>query len=257
MLTDKIHYAGGGLFSSEGIWIHPTRQIDTTEIIIMKKGCAAIREEEAFFEPGAGSCLRLEPRRLHGGFRKSADPVSFYWFHFTGELPTDFFSKEFQLPEPYAVDVLCRQLLHYANTPDYPPEAADCMIRLLLLELRAQSRTPPEGNRLLGEVCAWIRAHNDRALTSAETAARFGYNEDYLSRLFRARYGCGLKQYLVRARMQRIKTLLLSPDYTLQQIAEMTGFADYKYFLKFFTYHEGATPTAYRSLYFNTKTNVR
>ena len=65
----------------------------------------------------------------------------------------------------------------------------------------------------------------------------------------------GLKQYISETKLCRIKTLLLSPDYSLQEIASMTGFSEYKYFLKFFRYHEGSTPTEFRSLYFNTHMN--
>ena len=130
-------------------------------------------------------------------------------------------------------------------------------MRLLVLELAAQSNHPSDGSARINEICEWIRVHSDRALRSSETAAHFGYNEDYLSRLFRKKYGMGLKQYIAEARMRKIKTLLLSPDYTLQEIAAMTGFSEYKYFLKFFRYHEGSTPTQFRSLYFNTHTNNR
>lgn len=253
----SVGYVSGGLFTSERPWTHPSRQIDTTEIIVAKNGQFGITENNTVYEMRKGDVLRLDRALPHAGTYVSKEQVSFYWFHFNGTLPEHFFEKHFSLTDDYAVDVLARQLLHYANTPEYPSEAADYTMRLLLLELRAQANIPSEGSKLLSEVCAWIRAHDDHPLTAAETAARFGYNEDYLSRLFRARFGCGLKQYVVRVRLQRIKTFLLSPDYTLQQIAEMTGFTDYKYFLKFFTYHEGSTPTDYRSLYYNTYTNVR
>ena len=256
-MVEQVRFLHGGLFESEGDWIHPERVIDNTEIILVRKGVTPIEENGVLFEPKAGSVLRLDPGLRHRGTRMSTAPVSFYWFHFDGALAADFFPKSFALAEPYRADLLSRQLLHYETTPDYPPEAAENLFRVLLLELRAQAGTPSVGSRLLGEVTAWIYAHRDRAVSSADAAAHFGYNEDYLSRLFRARYGYGLKQYIVRVRMQHIKTLLLSPDYTLQQIAEMTGFADYKYFLRFFTRHEGETPTAFRAAYFNTHTNVR
>ena len=256
-MLQTIQYENGGLFVSEGNWIHPTRRIDTTEIIVVKNGQFDLKEDETIYKLKKGDVLQLTRGLLHGGTATCSEPISFFWFHFRGNLPEQFLEKHFALSDDYAVDVLCRQLLHYANTPDYPSEAADCMIRLLLLELRVQANVPSEGSRLLSEVCAWIRAHDTRPVTAAEIASRFGYNEDYLSRLFRARFRCGLKQYIVRSRLQRIKTYLLSSDYTLQQIAEMTGFSDYKAFLKFFAYHEGSAPTAYRALYRNTHVNVR
>lgn len=256
-MIEHIQYLNGGLFSSESTWIHPRRTIDNTEIIIMRKGVAPIEEDGIRYEPAENEVLRLDSGRVHCGFRESVEPVSFYWFHFNGVLPDGLIGTCFRLPEPYRVNVICKQLLHYANTPAYPPETTANLFRVLLMELHVQYHQQTESSRVLGTVCAWIRAHDTSALTSAGIATQFGYNEDYLSRLFRARFGYGLKQYLIQTRMRRIKTLLLSPDYSLKQIAEMTGFSDYKYFLKFFTQHEGSTPTAFRSLYFNTHTNIR
>ena len=37
----------------------------------------------------------------------------------------------------------------------------------------------------------------------------------------------------------------------------MSGFDDYKEFLKFFRYHEGLSPSSFRKLYFNTHLNKR
>lgn len=256
-MLEHIHYLHGGLFSSEGEWIHPERVLDNTEIILVQKGTVSIGIDGEPFDAREGDVLRLDRGKMHRGLRVTGEPVSFYWFHFTGAMPTDWLNTHFSMTEPYRADVLCRQLLHYANTPVYPAETAQNLFSVLLAELHAQSDAQSDGSRVLGEVCAWIRAHDSCALTSADTAARFGYNADYLSRLFREQFGYGLKQYLVNVRMKRIKTLLLSPDYSLQQIAERTGFSDYKYFLKFFTLHEGATPTTFRSLYFNTHTNVQ
>ena len=40
-----------------------------------------------------------------------------------------------------------------------------------------------------------------------------------------------------------------------KEIAEKYGFSDYKYFLKYFKYHEGISPTEYRQTYYNLHMN--
>ena len=57
--------------------------------------------------------------------------------------------------------------------------------------------------------------------------------------------------------MDHIKKLLLTGDMTLTQIASSTGFAEYKYFLKFFKYHEGITPTQFLASYPKTHINIK
>ena len=66
-----------------------------------------------------------------------------------------------------------------------------------------------------------------------------------------------MKAYINEERTKRIKGLLLTTSYPIKQIASMSGFDDYKEFLKFFRYHEGLSPSSFRKLYFNTHLNKR
>ena len=97
--------------------------------------------------------------------------------------------------------------------------------------------------------------NSEKPLTSVLVAEQFGYHEDYLARLFRRNLSCSMKQYIIKMRLAYLKTQLLSTELSLKEIAARAGFAEYKYFLKFFTIHEGMTPTAYRNLYFNIHEN--
>lgn len=254
-MLDDISFVHGGLFASEGEWIHPTIRIDTTEIIVMTKGTAWLEEEGEDYCLNPGSFLFFDPGKLHRGTKSSMEQVSFYWFHFQGKLPQEFADKAGMFPERDRIELLCRQLLHYANTPNCPKAAADYCLRLLLLEMDLQCRQPAGGTIRFSEICEWVRMNADRPLTSTDIADQFGYHEDYLARLFRKNLQCSMKQYIIRTRLSYLKTQLLSTDLSLKEIAWKAGFKDYKYFLKFFTMHEGITPTAYRNMYFNTHGN--
>ena len=254
---NEITFVHGGLFTSEGIWIHPNIRIDTTELIVMTKGEAYLEEDGCPYHLLPGSYLFFEPGKLHGGTRQSTEQVSFYWFHFHGKLPDSFAGKTGALPERDRIDLLCRQLLHYANTPACAKAASDYCLRLLLLEVDLQCRQPAGGTIRFSEICEWIRMNGEKPLTSTDVAAQFGYHEDYLARLFRKNLNCTMKQYIIKTRMAYLKTQLLSTDLSLKEIAWKAGFQEYKYFLKFFTIHEGMTPTAFRNLYFNTHENKR
>ena len=131
-MLDDITYVYGGLFTSEGVWIHPTVTIDTTELIVMIKGDAYLQEEDCEYHLQPGDFLFFEPGKVHGGTQQSHEQVSFYWFHFHGQLPPEFAGKTASLPERNRVELQCRQLLHYANTPGCPGAAAEYCLRLLL-----------------------------------------------------------------------------------------------------------------------------
>ena len=256
-MLSGITYVHGGLFSSEEEWIHPSICIDTTELIVMVKGEAHLREDSSEFHLSAGDYLFFEPGRLHSGTQKSLEEVSFYWFHFNGKLPEGMWPQMASLSERNKVEMLCRQLLHYANTPAYHKEASDYCLRLLLLEVELQSRQSSDGNLHFSEICEWIRLNSDCALTSKMVAEQFGYHEDYLARLFRRYLKCSMKQYIIKMRISYLKNQLLATDLSLKEIAYKAGFKEYKYFLKYFTMYEGITPTTYRNLYFNTHKNKK
>ena len=58
-------------------------------------------------------------------------------------------------------------------------------------------------------------------------------------------------------RCRTAKRLLLESDLSLYEIADRVGIPDYKLFLKFFKYHEGMTPSEFRTLYPSMHTNNR
>ena len=84
-----------------------------------------------------------------------------------------------------------------------------------------------------------------------------GYNTDYLNRIFKAHFFKTIKQYINERRMETIKSLMLTQSYTLSEIAAKSGFTEYKYFLKFFKYHEGITPTEFYKQYAKIHINSR
>ena len=134
----------------------------------------------------------------------------------------------------------------------------DALISVLLAELTRQSHKENDNTAPLAiRVREWVRINSDRRLDVGQIADHFGYNPDYLCRLIRANYGCSLKELIAEHKMNDIKKQLLNTDHTLLQIASDLGFADYKQFLKFFRYHQGMTPTEFRSVYYSTHTNNR
>ena len=119
--------------------------------------------------------------------------------------------------------------------------------------MMGEAGTTATNHALVYEIREWIRNNSNRAIIADDIANQFGYNKDYLTRLFKAELKVGLKEYITQSRLQAIKTMLLSSEKSLYEIAVESGFSEYKYFLDFFKYHEDIGPTAYRNIYYNTR----
>lgn len=250
-MFENISHVSSGRFISRSEWIHPDRCIDSYEVMFVLSGRVYINEEGREYALEKNDLLILEPGRRHFGYKHSTD-TSFYWAHFTGgaEIPPEV--KRQSIATPYNLSVLFSQLLHYSFEGG-SREAADYIIRLILIEL--YSDEDRSESRRVGAVAAWIKANADIPLRVADVSRHFGYNEDYLSRLFRAQKGRSVKEYIDGARISYIKNQLLTSGEPLRAIAAACGFSEYKYFLKYFKYHTGMTPTQFCRVYSNTKEN--
>ena len=80
-----------------------------------------------------------------------------------------------------------------------------------------------------------------------ELADRLRINKSYLIRRFHREVGVPPGKYLQAVRLNRAKTLLLKPQYSLEVISALCGFSSANYFCKAFKKDCGETPTAYRN----------
>lgn len=256
MFYEEAVYVTAGKFTSREEWIHPSRVIDTNVLIYVTDGTVYLCEGYNEYILKKGDVIILEKNQRHYGFRPSKDTVSFYWMHFRADIPSDNAVKTVSMSDEYQMNLLFKQLLHFSNTAEYPANMSDYLVRMILIEATVHftsevDKRPP----LITDICEWIRINRDKNIKVADIAAHFKYNEDYIARFFKQYYYKGLKSYIDAVKMKYIKELLMQTEYPLKEIAVMAGFEDYKYFLKFFTYHEEITPSQFRELYYNTHTN--
>ena len=262
-MIQGVKFYSAGHFTSNGKWRHPSTTRQTWELIYMIEGCAHLYSGENTFTAKAGDVFLFAPGFEHGGTEYSEEIVSFIWMHFTC---TDAKTKELisslahLIPSVSATPIpsIARTLLHKSRLSFYNREVLDVTTALLILEYQAWAgeRLREDGRELIQRVREWVRINSDKLLTVNGVAEEFGYNPDYLSTLFRRKTGGALKSLIVDMRMNALRTQLSTTDLPLKRIAMDFEFQDYKAFLKFFTYHEGITPTEYReSCYMTYKNN--
>ena len=85
-----------------------------------------------------------------------------------------------------------------------------------------------------------------RNISMNGVAKRLFLNEEYFSRLFKNEVGVTFTQHLNDLRMNRAKKLVLESKYKINEIGEMVGFSNSKYFSMIFKKYFGITPSKYR-----------
>ncbi|MFC5469582.1 AraC family transcriptional regulator [Cohnella suwonensis] len=287
-IRKPLEFLSAGQFHSSSAWTHTSRTIDSYEIIIGVHGTLYIALEEERYTVKPGTVLLLPPGIPHFGFQPSEKGLSFYWFHFLSQEEAQFADEEqweqarilhrsneyfssksttlllpfhFRLGNIERIDILFHQLQHLANSKLHYRRAFHYGATSLVLELAEQAAT---GDRLgqayapdplVSSIVEWIRVHAAEPLTVSFIAEKYGYNRDYLSRLFKRTMGMNLQEYIHIQKMAKAKSLLTGSILTVKQIAFEIGMADEKYFIRLFRKYEHLTPTGYRNAYYRKHLN--
>lgn len=262
-MLEDVKFVSAGHFTSREFWKHPVIKISTWEFLYVTEGEVHIYEGQCEFSLRAGDAMLLAPGVEHGGVRKSRSRVSFIWIHIScdGKESINYLSslaKPLRSVQTTQIPMMARQLLHRASHTIYSEDMLDMTAWLFVMEyaLFAQKRDiPSESGELVNRIREWVKINSDKKLSVYSVAEKFGYNEDYITRLFKNKSGLPLKSFIDDMRMNFLRAQLLTTDKPLKQIALDSDFDDYKAFLKFFTYHEGATPTEFRKSCYMTHTN--
>jgi two-component system response regulator YesN len=92
----------------------------------------------------------------------------------------------------------------------------------------------------------YIDSHLKEDLSLSAVASRVGFSSYYLSRLFHAEAGVPFCEYVMERRIKKAKKLLRTTGLKVYEVAEETGFPNYRYFSMVFKKHLGSTPKKFR-----------
>lgn len=82
-------------------------------------------------------------------------------------------------------------------------------------------------------------------ISVSELAALCGISEVYFRRLFSAAFGVSPKEYVIQKRIEYAKALLLSGDFSVSEVAYMTGYSEPCHFSREFKARTGVSPKLY------------
>jgi AraC-like DNA-binding protein len=263
-----------GLFISRGTAVHPTRTIDSHELIFVKQGELDLWEGDQAFHLGAGDTLHLWPGRRHGGTNPMPLGLRFYWIHFEIEEPNtrdkggsgSDLAQILRVPQvahvcqPERLERLFRTFLDDQETGMLHPYSANLLTMLMLVEVAQTHEEKPANVDDLSVVATsahtYIRLNFDRPITTSRVAEHLGYNADYLGRIYRQVYGCTLTEAIQRRRIREGCKYLLDTSMTIEQIACKCGFTDPDYFRRVFKRYMQISPGEYRDEYAHVHVNT-
>lgn len=92
-----------------------------------------------------------------------------------------------------------------------------------------------------------VEARLDNPPGIEEAARLLGVSQNYLAKMFKARYGMTISRFITCRRIEKAKYLLKHTDISIKQAGAMTGYNDPQHFNKKFRRLTGMSPTSYRS----------
>ncbi|HWL53138.1 MAG TPA: AraC family transcriptional regulator [Chthoniobacteraceae bacterium] len=123
------------------------------------------------------------------------------------------------------------------------------VMRALLLPQKAAEAPPraaPGHRLLLSHANNFIHKHYRRPLTLNEIAWAVGVSGEHLARVFRLETGRTVMDHLQACRIRRARTLLVTSNRTMAEIAEHLNFSSVALFHRVFRRHTGCTPGEFR-----------
>lgn len=245
----------GGLFSSLGIGMHPTRIIDTWELIFVVDGVLGIREEDQAFSLGVGDALLLEPGREHAGTAPYPDDLSFYWVHFRmnigGGSPV-FSPKHAHISNMDRMVTLLRRYLDDQGSGGLDSISGSLILQLCLREMQLaginSAHTRPVA-ALATQADIWLARHCREPITAGDVAEALRCHPDYLGRVYKQTFLRTITDGIHQQRVLLAKKMLLDSLMNVDEIARASGFSDAHYFRRIFKKLNGISPKSFRLMY--------
>ncbi len=228
---------------------------------IVRAGKGYVRHGAETVELSAGSGFLYGPGVEQAYYADSEEPWDIRWVHFDGQGVRELLQGRgagepwfFSWSGAERLDQLWSKLL-LLGVPSLT--GGEARLSALLYEMLAELvqhaeqlqgvPTVHQRSRLV-TAAEWIRANCGQVLTLERMADAAGYSVSHFSRQFHQLLGQTPIEFLTECRIVRAKSLLVSTDLPVKQVAEQSGFSSSAYFIQRFRASEGMTPERFRQL---------
>ena len=118
----------------------------------------------------------------------------------------------------------------------------------------SESMLNEEYNSMTNQIIACIDNNLTLDLSVDFLCRELNISKNILYEHFHSSFHCTVNEYICLKRLEKAKQLLIETDFSVSDIAEMSGIRNYTYFFKLMKEHEGITPQQYRKKYSERRT---
>jgi len=258
-LNQPFYFHESGFFcGSDRNWFHLRRRMIDYELMVVTRGILYISENEKRYKVSTGEYLLMSPGSLQQGTHNS--DCDFHWMHFTEaaesrkeEKPKSSVAKHGSLKNLDRISIMLKQLqdcARFYNDSTQNNYMCTCVICELLNQTNDRKNPSRQINKqIFNDIIDYISVSLCDEINVSEIAKKFGYNEKYVSHLFKVKTGYPLKQYILQKKMEHAKYLLSNTNFPIKLIAEQTGFSDEHHFMRAFKKEESMTASQFRNAF--------
>lgn len=148
----------------------------------------------------------------------------------------------------YCREALRMQITDYILKPVNYEEFGSCIdrLRISMFERGTERQADPGAEQTIRGIVRYMQEHLSEEVSLNVLSEQFHLNAQYISQMFKSEVGVNFLSYLTNIRMEQAKKLLISTPLSIAEVAEKSGYADYRVFTKVFKKAEGVTPSQYR-----------
>lgn len=183
------------------------------------------------------------------------------WFHFdmTAEDVAFFktlgisFGIPLQPDNPYVLSELIKMIAteEYADSP-HRPQLVDMMMRCFFLKLSDMLRESTESDKMSPYVQQLTALRNEiysfpyHEWSLDGIARKANMSKSWLQHNWKKTFGVSYQEDLIKGRVEYAKNLLYHTNYTIENIAMLSGYSSDIHFIRQFKQVTGLTPGSYR-----------
>ena len=183
----------------------------------------------------AGELFIIRPNEITTYLADAQNPWEYSWIAFHGDMERVFDSGRSVYPVPMEIGATIRDLAQQNITQ---PAVYISLLFRLLYTLFSETKKLPD---VVEKIKQYVRFNYMNELTVRGISDYFGFERSYLYRMFYRKCGIGIKEFIIKTRMEQAQ-LLLDKGYGVGETAFAVGYKDALHFSKAYKQYFGIAP---------------
>lgn len=202
-------------------------------------GRGILENSEGVSEVGMGDFFVIRPTEVTKYTADVDDPWEYVWIAFSSGDNRYFPAGQSVFETPSGID---EKLLHLVKSESKSAEG--CLAIIYDLLYRTSDFTEKESDGTVARhIKRYVKYNYMLPITVSALAREFGFERSYLYRVFKARYGIGIKEYITSVRL-KMGEKFLKEGYSVGESAKMCGYEDRFNFSKAYKAYFGISPSS-------------